>query len=72
MQMDDRGFIFTADASLALIVILIVSASITAYIMAPYSMGQDHQHLQALASDTLETMEKDGTLTLAAVKYNQE
>ncbi|TMS40343.1 MAG: hypothetical protein FGO69_11195 [Methanobacterium sp.] len=71
MQMDDRGFIFTADASLALIVILIVSASITAYIMAPYSMGQDHQHLQALASDTLETMEKDGTLTLAAVKYSQ-
>jgi hypothetical protein len=69
--MDDRGFIFTADASLALIVILIVSASITAYIMAPYFQGQEHQHLQALASDTLETMEKEGTLTLAAVKYSQ-
>lgn len=69
--MDDRGFIFTADASLALIVIIIVSASITAYIMAPYFMGQEHQHLQALASDTLEIMEQDGTLTLAAVKYSQ-
>ncbi|NYB26513.1 MAG: hypothetical protein HVN34_04140 [Methanobacteriaceae archaeon] len=69
--MDDRGFIFTADASLALIVILLVSASITAYIMAPYFQGQEHQHLQALASDALETMEKDGTLTLAAVEYSQ-
>ena len=65
--MDDRGFIFTADASLALIVILLVSASITAYIMAPYFQGQEHQHLQGLASDALETMEQDGTLTLAAV-----
>jgi len=70
--MDERGFIFTSDATLALIVIFIVSASITAYIMAPYFMGQEQQHLQALASDTLETMEKDGTLTLAAVKYNQK
>jgi len=70
--MDDRGFIFTADASLALIVIFIVSASISAYIAAPYFQGQEHQHLQALASDTLETMEQDGTLTLAAVKYNQK
>ncbi len=70
--MDERGFIFTADASLALIVILIVSASISAYIMAPYFQGQEHQHLQALASDALETMEQDGTLTLAAVKYSQK
>lgn len=69
--MDERGFIFTSDATLALIVIFIVSASITAYIMAPYFMGQEHQHLQALASDTLETMERDGTLTLAAVRYSQ-
>lgn len=70
--MDDRGFIFTADASLALIVIMIVTASITSYLMAPYFMGQDHEHLQALASDTLETMEQDGTLSLAAVKYSQD
>ncbi len=69
--MDDRGFIFTADATLALIVIMIVSASIITYIMAPFSMGQDHEHLQALASDALETMDQDGTLTLAAVKYSQ-
>lgn len=69
--MDDRGFIFTADASFALIVIMIVTASIVAYIMAPYFMGQDHEHLQALASDALETMEQDGTLYLAAVKYNE-
>ncbi len=69
--MDDRGFIFTADASLALIVIMIVTASITSYLMAPYFMGQDHEHLQALASDTLETMEQDGTLSMAAVKYSQ-
>lgn len=69
--MDDRGFIFTADASLALIVLMIFSVSIAAYIMAPYFMGQDHQHLQALASDTLEIMEQDGTLSDAAVYYNQ-
>lgn len=43
--MDERGFIFTSDATLALIVIFIVSASITAYIMAPYFMGQEQQYL---------------------------
>jgi hypothetical protein len=69
--MDDRGFIFTADASLALIVIMIATASIAAYIMAPYFMGQEHEHLQALASDALENMEQDGTLYTAATKYNQ-
>lgn len=68
--MDDRGFIFTADASLALIVIMIVTASIAAYIMAPNFMGQEHSHLQAMASDALETMEQDGTLYTAAAKYN--
>lgn len=69
--MDERGFIFTTDATLALIVIMIVSASISTYLLAPYFMSQDHEHLQALASDALETMDQDGTLTRAAVKYNQ-
>lgn len=67
--MDDRGFVFTSDASLALVVLIVFTASIVTYYMAPFFMGQDHQHLQALASDALETMEKDGTLYLAAAKY---
>ncbi len=38
--------------------------------MAPYSMGWQTISIRRHYSDTLETMEKDGTLTLAAVKYS--
>ncbi|MCE5214740.1 MAG: hypothetical protein LLF83_08495 [Methanobacterium sp.] len=68
--MDDRGFIFTADAILGLIVVFIITASIVTYAMLPIYQGQDHQHLEALADSALETMEQTGTLRAAAVDYS--
>ncbi len=67
--MDDKGFIFTADASLALVVVIVFTASIVVYALLPVYQGQDHQHLQALADSALATMEQDGTLRDAAVYY---
>ena len=67
--MDDKGFIFTADATLALIVIIVLTASIAAYQLLPIYMGEDHQHLEALADSALNVMEQDGTLRAAAVSY---
>lgn len=64
--MDDRGFIFTADATLALIVVIVLTASVVAYELLPSYMGEDHQHLEALADSVLAVMEQDGTLTNAA------
>lgn len=65
--MDDKGFIFTADAILALIVVIVLTASVTAYSILPAYQGEDHQHLEAIASSALEVMEQDGTLNMAAV-----
>jgi len=67
--MDDRGFIFTADATLALVVVIVFTASLVVYALLPVYQGQDHQHLQALADSALATMEQDGTLRDAAVYY---
>jgi len=67
--MDDKGFIFTADATLALVVVIVFTASILVYGLLPVYQGQDHQHLQALADSALATMEEDGTLRDAAVYY---
>ena len=67
--MDDKGFIFTTDATLALIVIIVITASIAAYQLLPVYMGEDHQHLEALADSALNVMEQDGTLRAAAVSY---
>ena len=67
--MDDKGFIFTADATLALVVVIVFTASILVYGLLPVYQGQDHQHLQALADSALATMEQDGTLRDAAVYY---
>lgn len=68
--MDDKGFIFTADAVLGLIVIFILTASIVTYALLPIYEGQDHQHLEALADSVLETMEVSGTLRSATVDYS--
>ena len=57
--MDDKGFIFTADATLALVVVIVFTASIVVYGLLPVYQGQDHQHLQALADSALATMEED-------------
>ncbi|NYB52870.1 MAG: hypothetical protein HVN35_09980 [Methanobacteriaceae archaeon] len=67
--MDDKGFIFTADAALALVVVIVFTVSIVVYALLPVYQGQDHQHLQALADSVLATMEQDGTLRDAAVYY---
>ena len=68
--MDDKGFIFTADAALALIVVIVLTATVTAYTLLPYYQGEDHQHLEALADSVLETMEQSGQLRTDAVYYS--
>jgi hypothetical protein len=67
--MDDKGFIFTADSTLALVIVIVFTASILVYALLPVYQGQDHQHLQALADSALATMEQDGTLREASVLY---
>ncbi len=67
--MDDKGFIFTIDASLALIIVFVLTASIITYGMLPAYQGQDHQHLEALASSALEVLEQNGELRYDAVAY---
>jgi hypothetical protein len=68
--MDEQGFIFTTDATLALVVMIVFTASIVTYGLLPVYQGQNHQHLEALADSALETMEQDGTLRIAAVQYS--
>lgn len=64
--MDNKGFIFTTDATLALIVVMVLTTSFVTYQMLPVSMGSDHQHLEAIADSALAVMEQDGTLYWAA------
>jgi hypothetical protein len=68
--MDEQGFIFTTDSVLALVVVIVFTATIVTYGLLPIFQGQNHQHLEALADSVLETMEQDGTLRDAAVQYS--
>jgi hypothetical protein len=65
--MDEKGFIFTADAALALVVVIVFTVTVVSYVMLPMYMGQDHQHLEALADSALQVMEQDGSLDDASV-----
>jgi hypothetical protein len=65
--MDDKGFIFTVDATLALVVVMVLTVTVASYSLLPIYQGSDHQHLEAIASSALEVMEQDGTLSSAAV-----
>ena len=67
-NMDNKGFIFTADSVLALIVVIVITAAITSYALIPAYQSQDHQHLEALADSALEVLEQDGTLENVSVK----
>ncbi|MGB9936936.1 MAG: hypothetical protein ACPK7O_04400 [Methanobacterium sp.] len=67
--MDDKGFIFTTDATLALVIFVVFTTSFITYQALPYYMGDDHQHLEALADSALAVMEQDGTLNTAAIYY---
>lgn len=69
-MMDDKGFIFTADAALALIVVFVFTGSIVTYTMLPIYQGEDHQHLESIAGSALDEMEQTGTLRMAAVEYS--
>jgi hypothetical protein len=35
--MDDKGFVFTADATLALVVVIVFTASVVVYAMLPFT-----------------------------------
>jgi len=65
--MDEKGYIFTADATLALVVVIVFTVTVVSYTMLPIYIGQDHQHLEALADSALQTMEEDGTLRYASI-----
>ena len=67
--MDENGFLFTTDATLALVVVIVFTASIVTYQILPIYNGEDHQHLEALADSAMSVMEQDGTLRTAAVYY---
>jgi hypothetical protein len=67
--MDEKGFIFTADASLALVVIIVFAASVLVYSLLPIYQGQDHQHLEMLAESALASMEQNGTFDYVASLY---
>jgi hypothetical protein len=66
--MDERGFVFTTDAILALVVFFVFTASILTYYTLPSYMGADHQHLETQAADALEVMTYDGTIYSAAAQ----
>ncbi|MEN4005839.1 MAG: hypothetical protein PQ964_00515 [Methanobacteriaceae archaeon] len=67
--MDDKGFIFTTDATLALAIFMVFSASFVTYYGLPDYMGVDHEHLERIAADALQIMHQDGTLHKAALQY---
>lgn len=69
IKMDDKGFIFTTDATLALVIFMIFTGSFIVYNVMPYYMGDEHQHLEALADSALAVMEQDGTLNSAVINY---
>jgi hypothetical protein len=67
--MDDRGFIFTTDAILALVIFFVFAASILTYYTLPSYMGAEHQHLETSAADALDVMAQDGTLYAATSQF---
>ncbi|PKL66630.1 MAG: hypothetical protein CVV28_09515 [Methanobacteriales archaeon HGW-Methanobacteriales-1] len=67
--MDDRGFVFTTDAVLALVIFFVFTASILTYYTLPSYIGADHQHLETIAADALDVMTQDGTLYATASGY---
>ena len=67
--MDEQGFIFTTDAILALVVMIVFTASVVTYGLLPVYQGENHQHLEAIADSALETMDQSGALREAAVEY---
>lgn len=71
IRLDDKGLIFTTDATLALIIFMVFSASFVTYYVVPIFAGQDQQSLDAIAGDALRVMELDGTISLATSYYLQ-
>ncbi len=68
--MDNKGYIFSTDAVLALVVFFVIAGSLLTYYTLPSYLGADHQHLEAEADDALATLNSDGTLTAAMLKIN--
>jgi len=68
-MMDNRGFIFTADATLALVIFMVFSTAFVSYYFLPNYLGDDHEHLEKLAADALQVLENDGTLYVASSEY---
>ena len=56
-MMDEQGFIFTTDATLALVVMIVFTASIVTYGLLPVYQGENHQHLEGIADSALDAMD---------------
>jgi len=69
--MDEKGFIFTTDATLALVIFMVFSTSFITYLLIPIYMGTGHEHLERVAADALSIMHQDGTLHQAALQYQK-
>ena len=67
--MDEQGFIFTTDATLALVVMIVFTASVVTYGLLPVFQGENHQHLEGIADSALDAMDQSGALREATVDY---
>jgi hypothetical protein len=67
--MDEQGFIFTTDAILALVVMIVFTASVVTYGLLPVYQGENHQHLEGIADSALDAMDQSGALREATVEY---
>ncbi|MCE7698363.1 MAG: hypothetical protein K8E24_005845, partial [Methanobacterium paludis] len=56
--------------TLALVVVIVITASIVTYVGLPIFEGEEHQHLEALADSVLESMDQNGTLARDAALYS--
>jgi hypothetical protein len=68
--MDNRGYIFSTDAVLALVIFFVIAGSILTYYTLPSYLGADHQHLEAEADSALALLTTDGDLQAAILKIN--
>ena len=66
--MDNKGYIFTTDAVLALVIFFVIAGSLLTYYTLPSYMGADHQHLEGEADAALALLTSSDDLQLAILK----
>ena len=66
--MDNRGYIFSTDAVLALVIFFVIAGSLLTYYTLPSYIGADHQHLEAEADSALALLTSSDDLQIAILK----